>query len=185
MYVRLSWEQAQVLCPPPFTPRHNRNPNSLFIKNNFLLYWKTAQGTSKWNLPRTDSVQGIWNWGWVRGRVLWLQPKPVGGSGESTCSPGHSISFTIWFWSLPSTHIGLAHTAGITWGITLAESYLLWTLVIISCCPQERMRFFTRTNCSSNKQNKSHNLERSFYFLSAAAAGQSRREGRFDLGELT
>lgn len=52
------------------------------------------------------------------------------------------------------------------------------------------MCFFTRTNRSLNKQNKGHKLERfllvfSFFLpLLEAAAGQSRRQTRFVLGEL-
>jgi len=49
------------------------------------------------------------------------------------------------------------------------------------------MCFFTRTNRSLNKQNKGHKLERFVFFLSLseAAAGQSRRETGFVLGELS
>lgn len=72
----------------------------------------------------------------------------------------------------------------ITQCITLAESYLLWTLVMIDYCPQGRMCFFTRTNFFPNKQNKSHKLQRDFYSLREAAAGQSSREAKFDLGGL-
>lgn len=118
----------------------------------------------------------------VRGRVLWLHTKPVGGL-DVTRSYGHSTSFTIWPWSLPSTDIRLAHTTETTWGITLVESYLLWALVIISYCSQERMCFFTRTNCSPNIEQKPQ-VGKRFYSLSEAAAGQSRTEARFDLGEL-
>lgn len=110
-------------------------------------------------LPRTEGTKGIWTRGYMlQGEffgfgpnlwVVWVRAPAMLG----IASPAPSGS------KAPHDRLqATSHTE-----ITLAESYFLWTLVIIGYCPQGRMCFFTRTNFFPNKQNKNHKLERDFY----------------------
>jgi len=77
IYMRLSWEQEQLICPLPFAVRRNRNPSSLFIEINSCYTAKLHGGASKKHLPRTDSTKGTWNRGYVlEGGSFGCRPNP-------------------------------------------------------------------------------------------------------------
>lgn len=129
-------------------------------------------------LPRPESTEGVWTRGymseggffgfrpnlwvvWVRAPAMLgiASPAPFGSK-----APQHRLQAT--------SHTEIPQT------ITLTESYLLWTLVIIGYCPQGRMCFFVREEVCSNKQNKT---SWKGTFIPFERQLQGRAEGRLGL----
>lgn len=57
--MRLSWEQTQLICPPPFAARHSRNPSSLSIEKKVFSHYteKLREGPLKGIFPEQTALR--------------------------------------------------------------------------------------------------------------------------------